>query len=51
MIELKRMGKVKNIFIIPSLVMDDPDCHVLIKVVEDLREIIDEINQYFREII
>lgn len=51
MIKLIRMGKDNEVFVIPSLVMYDPNCDNLIEVMNDLRQIIDVLGEYFRDII
>ncbi len=51
LISLKRMGKNKNILVIPSLVMIDPSADELVRLSDELQCIINDITEYIREII
>lgn len=46
---LVRMGDNKEVFIIPSLTMDNPDCEVLFEVADCLDEIVCELREIAKD--
>ena len=50
-IKLIRMGEKKNILIIPSLALNDPDCDVLFYVADSLEDMADQLREYAKELI
>lgn len=51
LVKFKRFNKGEVIMVIPSLVMVDPDCYEIVKVIDDLKEIINVLSEYLRDII
>lgn len=48
---LRRLGKDKSVFVIPSLCMDNPGCQLLFHIADCLDDIAVELREYAKEII
>ena len=50
LVKMFRSGDRKEVFIIPSFSIENPDCEHLVQMMDDYQNIVNELAEYLRDI-